>query len=461
MAIYVIRHGQTNWNISGLYQGHTDIPLNETGIMQANILKKKLKDIHFDAVFSSPLSRAYDTAKICLSNRNINITIDDNLIERYFGDLEGHNSSEFTDCTNDLLLNYSMNYSDYNVEPIHDLFKRVYSFLDNIIQTYKNKNVLLVTHSAITIAIDCYFNGISQNTKLINLSLNNGEYREYEEVKPMKKFSIIIPTYNVEDYIETCIESVLSQTFKDYELIVIDDCSTTHGKAFEKIKNNPNIIFDKTPKNLRAGGARNLGIQKATGEYILFLDSDDKLHNTQTLEKINNTIGTDTPDIIYTGFQFIGGENLTFIPTTENCTKEFRLSKNKFINVWSIIWNRNFITKNNLHFEENMYYEDLPFAFEGIALSDYYKIADYITYDYTRERPGSSTQKKGNSSKNFAQSIDTIKAIQLLYNMRNRIPSNCLPYLQKRIDEQKNRLVVRMERAMEEDPVIKSNQAER
>lgn len=271
----------------------------------------------------------------------------------------------------------------------------------------------------------------------------------------MKRFSIIIPTYNVGNYVNVCLDSVFSQTFQDYEVIVIDDCSTVHTEVLEQIKNNPHIIFDKTLKNSRAGGARNLGIKKASGEYIIFLDDDDKLHDNQTLEKLNDTIGSDEPDIVYSGFKFIGGENLTFIPDSKNCTKEYRLSKNKFINVWSIIWNRNFIINNNLHFEENIYYEDLPFAFEGIALSNYYKIADYITYDYTRERLGSSTQKSGNSSKNFVQSIDTIKVIQSLYNLRNRIPTDCLPYLQKRVNDQKSRLLIRMDRAMAEDPIIK------
>lgn len=271
----------------------------------------------------------------------------------------------------------------------------------------------------------------------------------------MKKFSIIIPTYNVGNYIKDCLDSVFSQTFKDYEVIVIDDCSTTHTEVLEEIKNNPNIIFDKTLKNSRAGGARNLGIKKASGKYIIFLDDDDKLHDNQTLEKLNNTIGSDEPDIVYSGFKFIGGESLTFIPDSKNCTKAYRLSENKFINVWSIIWNRDFIINNNLHFEENIYYEDLPFAFEGIALSSCYKIADYITYDYTRERPGSSTQKSGNSTKNFVQSIDTIKVIHALYDLRNRIPTDCLPYLHKRINDQKNRLLVRLDRAMAEDPIIK------
>lgn len=183
MNIYVIRHGQTDWNVAGLYQGHSDIPLNNNGITQASILNETLKDIHFDAVFSSPLSRAYNTAKICLSNRNIPIIINNNLIERSFGELEGHSSSEFNDCSNDLLLDYSQNYSNYKIEPIRDLFKRVFAFLDSLIETYKYKNVLLVTHSAITIAIECYFNGIPKDTKLIDLALGNGKYRNYHTVK--------------------------------------------------------------------------------------------------------------------------------------------------------------------------------------------------------------------------------------------------------------------------------------
>ena len=98
---------------------------------------------------------------------------------------------------------------------------------------------------------------------------------------------------------------------------------------------------------------------------------------------------------IYTGFQFIGGEKCLFYSNFENCTKEFRLAKTS-LSMFGIVWNRNFILKNNLRFEENMYYEDLPFSFKGIALSNSYKIKlDYIfTYNYTRNRIGSITSKK-------------------------------------------------------------------
>ena len=85
--IYVVRHGQTDWNIEKRYAGRVNVPLNETGVSEAYELAVKLQKINFDVVFSSPLSRAYQTAKIISSNSNI--LIDDRLIERSNGDLEG------------------------------------------------------------------------------------------------------------------------------------------------------------------------------------------------------------------------------------------------------------------------------------------------------------------------------------------------------------------------------------
>ena len=135
-----------------------------------------------------------------------------------------------------------------------------------------------------------------------------------------KKFSIIIPSYNTSEYISTCISSILCQTFKDYEIILVDDCSSDQNIILEKIKKIPEIKFFSTEKNSGPGAARNLGLAKATGQYIVFIDSDDTLASEDALEKINNTIGDTNPDIIYTGFQFIG-EEFTFIPDNSSCTK--------------------------------------------------------------------------------------------------------------------------------------------
>lgn len=84
--IYIIRHGQTDWNINGRYGGRIDVPLNEYGIEQAKQIREELKNINFDVVFSSPLIRAYTTAQIVC---DIDIIKDDRIIERSNGDLEG------------------------------------------------------------------------------------------------------------------------------------------------------------------------------------------------------------------------------------------------------------------------------------------------------------------------------------------------------------------------------------
>ena len=92
--IYIVRHGQTDWNLEGRYAGRIDISLNDKGIEQANIIKEELKDVKFDKVFSSPLIRAYETAQIICNNKIIK---DDRIIERCNGDLEGKLKTQITD----------------------------------------------------------------------------------------------------------------------------------------------------------------------------------------------------------------------------------------------------------------------------------------------------------------------------------------------------------------------------
>ena len=87
----------------------------------------------------------------------------------------------------------------------------------------------------------------------------------------MPKFSIIIPVYNVEEYIGRCLDSVFKQTMKDFEVIVVDDGCT--DKSIEIAKEYDVEVI--TSKHVSVSEARNIGEKKATGEYLLFLDSDD------------------------------------------------------------------------------------------------------------------------------------------------------------------------------------------
>ena len=176
MNIYLVRHGETDYNINNLLQGTSDISLNNTGIKQAHILKEQIKDLKFDFIYSSPLQRALTTAKILNSELNLPIYVHDNLKERSFGCLEGINGKDY-DIK--LFWDYNKNYKYKDVETIQDFFKRVHSFLDDISSKYGDKNILIVTHNGVNIATNCYFHGMHSNINLLDIKLNNCEFQMY------------------------------------------------------------------------------------------------------------------------------------------------------------------------------------------------------------------------------------------------------------------------------------------
>ena len=174
MKIYVTRHGQTDWNVQGKTQGRTDIELNEVGIKQAKQTKEELKKVDIDLIICSPLKRAKQTAEIINEGRNIQIIFDNQIIERNFGEFEGKKIKfdEFWD--------YNAHPRYQRAETIQEIISRISNFLDKIKKEYKDKNVLLVTHGGVSIAINCYFKGIPEDGKLINYCLHNCEVQEFE-----------------------------------------------------------------------------------------------------------------------------------------------------------------------------------------------------------------------------------------------------------------------------------------
>jgi cytidyltransferase-like protein len=139
-----VRHGQTYWNKNGIMHGQYDIPLNFTGIKQANNVSKELKNDHFDLCFCSPLQRAKSTAfRILTNHRNTKIIYDERLKELNKGLLEGkHLNSEA------LLKKEDSKFLDkFNIESKKDFYLRVKSFVDDIERKYKGKNILIVAHS--------------------------------------------------------------------------------------------------------------------------------------------------------------------------------------------------------------------------------------------------------------------------------------------------------------------------
>ena len=117
------------------------------------------------------------------------------------------------------------------------------------------------------------------------------------------KISIIVPVYNSEVYLKECIDSILNQTFKDIEVIFINDGSTDNSVQVikENMTKNNFIIIEQENRGL--GAARNVGLKKSTGEYILFLDSDDYLDKYACEHMYKVAIDTES-DVVQCGFKF-------------------------------------------------------------------------------------------------------------------------------------------------------------
>ena len=208
------------------------------------------------------------------------------------------------------------------------------------------------------------------------------------------RFTVVISSYNIENYIKRAIDSVLKQDFENYEIIIVDDCSTDNTmKEIENYKENKLKVL-KTEKNSgTAGATRNIAIDNARGEYIIFLDGDDTLYNNNTLKEIDKIIGEEELDILYLGYEDVGQGNKERISNDENSSKKARLICDLTFSVSSRCWKREFLIKNNMKFVEGMYYEDELYSLKATILSEKTKNASIKVFKYYRNRKESVMSK--------------------------------------------------------------------
>lgn len=176
MKVTIVRHGQTEYNYLGKLQGRSNIPLNDTGRRECNKLKQKLKDEHFDVCFTSPLIRTVETAMILVGDR-VEIKIDERLLERELGEYEGVDVKKYDSVK---YWDYNMNLNDAGVEPVQDIIKRVYDFVEYLKENYSDKNIIIVTHSAIVRALHHILHNTDLNSNLCNFTINNGYVEQIE-----------------------------------------------------------------------------------------------------------------------------------------------------------------------------------------------------------------------------------------------------------------------------------------
>ena len=191
----------------------------------------------------------------------------------------------------------------------------------------------------------------------------------------MLKFSIIVPVYNVQDYISECIDSIVSQTFPKYEIILIDDGSTDEsGQICDKyadIYNNIKVIH-KTNGGL--SDARNIGIEHAEGEYLIFVDSDDYIESKALKQFYHVLESANNPDIlitrikkVHTGDKVVFMDNNLPIEKLNNKTIKdalkwmFEHSNNLWPAVRYVVKNE-FVLKYKLRFRVGFLHEDIDWT---------------------------------------------------------------------------------------------------
>lgn len=156
MKIYITRHGQTEWNVEGRMQGAKNSNLTQQGKKEAMNLGNSLKDTKIDYIYTSPLTRAYDTALLIKSDREIDVEIYENLKEMNFGVWEGMHSDDVVrdyEKEHYKFWNEPHLYTPIGGETFESLINRIKIALSDIISQNKGENILLVTHTVVIKAI--------------------------------------------------------------------------------------------------------------------------------------------------------------------------------------------------------------------------------------------------------------------------------------------------------------------
>ncbi|MFE2100787.1 glycosyltransferase family 2 protein, partial [Streptomyces sp. NPDC059468] len=224
----------------------------------------------------------------------------------------------------------------------------------------------------------------------------------------MPRFSVIVPAYKVQAYLSECLDSVLSQSYPDLELIAVDDCSPDACGALidEYAARDARVKAVHLAENQGLGRARNAGLARATGDYLVFLDSDDTL-TPDSLRSIADRIKeTGEPDVLvfdYARTYWNGTveRNKVAAQLTQQGPAPFRLEDRPgLLRVLMVAWNkayrREFVAEQGFRFPAG-YYEDTPWTFPVLMAAESIATLDRVCVHYRQRRQGnilSTTSRK-------------------------------------------------------------------
>lgn len=230
----------------------------------------------------------------------------------------------------------------------------------------------------------------------------------------MAEVSMIVPVYQVEKYIGQCIESVLNQTFQDFELILIDDGSKDNsGRICDLYAAKDERIRVIHTENRGAAAARNTGLDQASGKYITFLDGDDYLAENM-IARLHQVIDDSAYDMVVCDFlNLLPNENDNFIVHLKERTVNGRevlehLKNEKSYGVWTVVWNKIYTREilKNLRFPNGKYFEDEFFSNQLYLNSNQiHVISDVLCYHRVLASSTMNTQK----TENYLDLLDALQ----------------------------------------------------
>lgn len=229
--------------------------------------------------------------------------------------------------------------------------------------------------------------------------------------------SIIVPVYNVEQYLEKCVNSIVNQTYKNLEIILVDDGATdSSGKLCDELAKIDNRIKVYHKENGGLSDARNYGVERATGDYIGFVDSDDYI-DAEMYEKLYEAIKKENVDVAECNLKIIYPEREELF-TEQNyynvCTKQEYLEEYlKIEKIFGSVWTKLISKKiaKELLFPKGKLYEDTYYAYDLINVANSFVLIDSPSYNYLM-RENSITNSKFNP-----RIFDLIEIVEKFHKM--------------------------------------------
>lgn len=421
------------------------------------IILNNLKDLYNTSLENNYVAAAHDTGKIyfkhkfvlecpeyfnsgvMLLNLNLmrknNITdklietklnlTDSNLMDQNVLNIVFKNRIKIIDIKyNFLVLNLERAQAKWKIEDINQLFDSKYTDLQDI----KNKACII------------HFSSKDKPWKYSNVTYSEYWYKYYlkspfgtEKLnrKILPKVSVIIPIYNSEKYLTKCLDSIISQSLEDIEIICIDDCSTDSSlkilKNYEQKDRRIKIIANT--KNMKQGGARNKGLEFASAPYVMFVDADDYL-TLDAIESFYTTIINNDSDIVISHVEnFLEDTANDDILTKLTSYYEQHRKNNGKYNVESVLeyrtgpvaklFKKDILDKNNIKFPENLIQEDEAFHWAYFSrISSLYFLEK--AYYYRRVHSCSTMVQRENNNIGI---LDMIKILDIIYSdlKRNKL----------------------------------------